>query len=73
MSLPSGKHRLLYAIFHFITKWRKFGNPRNLKITADAEFIGWFIFSGANSAAEKHVKFALCKLADYMCAFSRTN
>ena len=28
-----------------------------------------FIFSGANSTAEKHVKFALCKLADYMYAF----
>ena len=27
-----------------------------------------FIFSGTNGTAEKHVKFALCKLADCMCA-----
>ena len=48
-----GKHRLLYAIFHFIAKWRKFANPRNLKITADTEFIGTLILGTKKLSAVK--------------------
>ena len=35
--------RVLFVLFYFITKYRKFGNPRNLKIYPVAEFIGVFM------------------------------
>ena len=41
-SLPFGKHRLLIALFHFITKVRQFANPRLLIKAAVIEFIGAF-------------------------------
>ena len=43
----------MIALFHFIAKWRKFANPRNLKITADAEFIGMLILGTKKLCAVK--------------------
>ena len=41
-SSPTGKHRLLIALFHFIAKVRQFANPRLLIKAAVVEFIGRF-------------------------------
>ncbi len=51
-SLPFGKHRVLYAVSHCITKRRKIINARFLIKSALDDFIGRLMLGNADSIAQ---------------------
>ncbi len=69
-SLPFGKHRILYAVSHFVAKRRKIINPRFLIKSALDDFIWRLILAMQIALSKNAVEFAFRQTSDIVCRFS---